>query len=200
MAAGFAGFAAATRLTGLALAPALLLLAWRRGASARELAGIALLSPLGSVAYAVYCWRRLDDPLAFLSAQEGWGGWDDRVGIYLRLFLTRPWQIVTGDVVNAVVFLNVVLLACWLASVPWIWRRLDPGIALFTTLLVVGHGLTTWVSLGRYLLPALGFYIALAVLLGRPGWRGWPRDLVVVVSTMLLALLTVLFAHGRWVI
>jgi hypothetical protein len=99
-----------------------------------------------------------------------------------------------------VIVLNVVLLAIWLISLPWVWRLLDPGIALFSTLIVVIHGAMTWVSLGRYLLPAIGFYIVAAILLTRPGWREWPRELVVVSSSLLLTMLTILFAHGFWAI
>lgn len=192
--------ATASRLAGLALPPALLLLAWRRGASPRDLLGVAVLSPLGAAAFAGYTWWRFDDPLAYFHAQQHWGGWREHVGDYLALFARQPREALLGDPRNQVIVLNVALLVVWLGSLPWTWRRLDPGIALFTTLIVVAHGVMTWVSLGRYLLPAIGFYIAAAVLLTRPGWRGWLRDIVVTGSTVLLTMLTILFAHGFWTI
>lgn len=98
-----------------------------------------------------------------------------------------------------VVLLNVALMLIWLASLPSVWRMLDPGIALFTTLVVM-QGLTSWVSLGRYLLPAIGFYMVASVLLTKPGWRLGPREAAIIVSTILLTMLTILFAHGHWVI
>jgi hypothetical protein len=81
-----------------------------------------------------------------------------------------------------------------------VWRQLDPGIALLTTLLVVMQGVMTWVSLGRYLLPAIGAFIAFAWLLERPGWRGWPRDVVIVTCAVAVTFLTVLYSHGFWAI
>ncbi|HVL25182.1 MAG TPA: mannosyltransferase family protein [Thermomicrobiales bacterium] len=198
-AALIAGMASASRVTGLALAPALLLAAWRCHASRRDLAGIVVLSPLGIVAYAAFTWRELGDPLALLTAQSGWGGWNERVLHFAKVFL-HPHETLFGDPAHLIVLLNVGLWGLWLVSLPWVWRMLDPGIALFTTLLVVGHGLTTWISLGRYLLPAIGFYMVAAVLLTRPGWRDVPRELVVVVSTILLTALTILFGHAAWVI
>jgi len=195
-----AALATSSRLAGLALPPALLLLAWRRQASVRDLAAITLISPLGAAAFAGYTWRRFNDPFAYFQAQQNWGGWQEHVGDYLVLFTRQPRETLLGDPRNQIILLNVALLVLWLASLPWVWRLLDPGIALFTTLIVIAHGVMTWVSLGRYLLPAIGFYIAAAVLLNRPGWRAWPRDITIAGSTVLLTMLTILFAHGFWTI
>lgn len=199
-AAIIAGLATSSRLAGLAMPPALLLLAWRQHASVRDLIGITLISPLGVAAFVGYTWRRFDDPLAYFHAQQHWGGWREHVGEYITLFTQHPREALLGDPRNQVIVLNVALLVIWLASLPWVWRLLDPGIALFTTLIVVAHGLMTWVSLGRYLLPAIGFYIVAAILLTRPGWREWPRDIVIAGSTVLLTMLTILFSHGFWTI
>ena len=195
-----AALATATRVSGVALPAALLLTAWTRGESRRELLTIALVSPLGIVAYMAYTWQVLGDPLAFLTAQGDWGGWRARTGHFLKVFLTSPGELLYGNVVLVVVLLNVLMGLLWLASLPWVWRNLDGGLALFTSLLVLVHGATTWNSLRRYLLPAIGFYIAAAALLARPEARGWPRDVAVAVSAMLLTMLTVIFGHGGWVI
>jgi len=200
LAAVCAALATSSRLVGLALPPALLLLAWKRDIPLRTIVGIALVSPLGTLAYALFTWRRFDDPLAYFTAQQNWGGWRDHVWYYVDLFLLHPRESLLGDPRHLVIVLNVVLLAIWITSLPWIWRLLDPGIALFTTLIVVVHGAMTWVSLGRYLLPAIGFYIVAAILLTRPGWRDWPRELAVVSSSLLLTMLTILFGHGFWAI
>ena len=50
--------------------------------------------------------------------------------------------------------------------------------------MVVVQGAITWVSLGRYILPAVGVYFVAGMLLGKPRWNGWPRDLVVISSTL----------------
>ena len=81
-----------------------------------------------------------------------------------------------------------------------VWRRLDPGTALFTTLLVAGQAAVTWVSLGRYLMPAYGVFLVAGLLLTTPRFAGWPRDLVLVGGSLLLSVLAVLFAHGFWVV
>ncbi len=189
----------ATRLVGLALPPALLLLAWRRG-KPRDLVLTALISPLGALGYMLYTWIAFDDPLAYFAAQANWGGWQEHVGYYAELFATMPREGLFGDARHAIIVLNVALALLWLASLPAVWRRLDPGIALYTTLMVVVHAAMTWVSLGRYLIVAIGFYPVVALLLTRPGWRGWPRDLVLIASTLLLAMLTILFSHGFWIV
>ncbi len=200
LAAVCAALATSSRLVGLALPPALLLLAWKRDVPLRTLIGIAIVSPLGTLAYGLFSWWRFDDPLAYFTAQQHWGGWDEHVWFYVDLFLVHPKDALLGDPRHLVIVLNVALLALWLVSLPWVWRLLDPGIALFTTLIVLIHGAMTWVSLGRYLLLAIGFYIVAGVLLARPGWRAWPRDLALVGSSLLLTMLTILFAHGFWAI
>ncbi len=218
-AAAVAGLASGTRLVGLALLPALVLLAHRRGTSMRDLAGIALLAPSGLIAYVVYLTVAFGDPLAYFAAQATWGGWDEHVRFYAELFLTRPREALGGDPRHLVIVLNVAVAVLFLALLPRAWRSLDPGLALFTTLLVVVQTAFTWVSLGRYLLPAVGVWMVAAALLtgttvagtrggtaaargedGSRSWPGWARDGFVVGSALLLALLTILFNHGFWVV
>ncbi|AKG24742.1 mannosyltransferase family protein [Calothrix sp. 336/3] len=69
---GFWGaIATATRPTGLALIPALLLTAWqqRRSPSA-YLAAVS--TTLGVIAFSIYCTIRFGNPTAFIQAQKGW--------------------------------------------------------------------------------------------------------------------------------
>src|SRR5213078_4494366 len=72
--AGIAGgLACATRLLGLALLPALLLLLWPRGRrDVWRLAPLLLLLPAAIGAYAVYLQWKLGDAFAFSSAQVQW--------------------------------------------------------------------------------------------------------------------------------
>jgi hypothetical protein len=195
-----AGLASASRLVGLALAPALLFMAWRRRTSLRDLIGIAVLSPVGTLAYGLYTWRRFDHPLAYFDAQATWGGWDEHVRFYAELFVLHPRQALLGDPRHLIILLNTALGLLALALLPKVWKTCDEGLALFTTLLVVVQFAFTWVSLGRYLLPAAGLYLAAAALLTQPRWSGWARDAVVVGSTLVLAVLTVLYTHAFWVV
>ena len=199
-AAILAALASATRLVGLALLPALLLLAWRRRAPRRELLTILIVSPLGALAYAAYLAWAVGDPFAYFRAQATWGDWNDHVRFYASLFLLHPRDALFGDPRHLIILLNVATGLLFLALLPRVWRLLDPGTALFTTLLVLVQGAATWVSLGRYVLPAFGVWIVAGALLTRPRWSGWPRDAIIAASAILLATLTVLFGHGFWVV
>lgn len=199
-AACVAGLASGSRLVALALTPALLLLAHRRGAAKRTLVEIAVLGPSGLLLFFAYCWRRFDDPLAYFHAQATWGGWSEHVRFYAELFARHPKEALSGDPRHLVIVLNVALALLFIAALPAVWRRLDPATALFTTLLIVVQGSFTWVSLGRYLLPAVGVYLVAGQWLAHPRWRGWPRDALLLCLAMTLSVLTVLYAHGFWVI
>jgi hypothetical protein len=194
-----AGLASATRLFGLALVPALLIMAWRRPARSRDLVTIALLGPAGTLAYFAYCGWTLGNPAAPLDAQEDWGGWNLRFWHYVKLLSLHPRATLWGDPRELSIVLNVAIAALFLMTLPWVWRLLDPGLALFTTT-VLGQVFVSWVSLGRYLLPAVGVYIIGGFLLTRPGWRGWPRDAIVLGSAILLGVLAVLYSHGYWIV
>ncbi len=216
LAALVAGLATGSRLVGLAIAPALVFLAWRRGEPLRELVWTAVVSVWGVVAYFGYLWVETGNPLAYFSAQANWGNWSDYVWYYLDFLIRDPVGYFTGDERRLVIALNVVLGLGALAVLPLVWRWLDSATALLTTLLVVVQFANTWVSLGRYLLPAIGVTIVVAALLegARPGDRPETlrssarlprsstvtRDLTLVVSTALLVLLMALFAAGFWVV
>ena len=119
---------------------------------------------------------------------------------YAELFARQPREALGGDPGHLVILLNLALAVIFLAALPTVWRTLDPGLAAFTTLLIVVQSAFTWVSLGRYLLPAVGVYLIAGAILTRSRWSGWPRDTLIVGSTLLLAVLAVLYAHGYWVV
>src|SRR5438128_1048888 len=66
-----AGLALLTRPTGIALLPALALLAWRERDRLRALASLAV-SLIMFAAYPLYLWQAEGDPWAFLHAQRIW--------------------------------------------------------------------------------------------------------------------------------
>lgn len=66
----FGSLATATRITGLALIPTFLFVAWREKRSlSAYLAG--LISSLGIASYSLYCWIKFQAPLAFIDVQLG---------------------------------------------------------------------------------------------------------------------------------
>src|SRR5204862_4107721 len=71
LAGGAAGLAMLTRPTGIALLPALALLAWHERDRLRALGGLAL-APVLFAAYPMYLWIAEDDPWGFLHAQRLW--------------------------------------------------------------------------------------------------------------------------------
>ena len=195
-----AGLASGSRLVGLALLPALLFMAYRRGTFRRDYVAMCLLAPSGLIAFFVYLWHVYGDPLAYFHTQSEWGGWNEHVRHYAELFVKHPKGALTGDARDLIILFNVVLALVFVAFLPMVWRRLDPGTALFTTLLIVVQGVMTWVSLGRYILPAFGVYFVAGIMLAKPRWSGWPRDAIVILSALALALLTILYAYGFWVV
>jgi hypothetical protein len=58
----------------------------------------------------------------------------------------------------------------------------------------------TWVSLGRYLLPAIGVYLVAGRWLADPRRSPWTRDWVIAAGTIAMTTLLILFAHGFWVV
>ncbi len=201
MAAGLvAGLATATRLVGLALIPALLYLAYKRKISLLEMLTSIGLSCYGVLAFGVYSAFRTGNPFQYFEAQAEWGDWSDHVRYYAELFITNPREAIGGDPRHLVIMLNVILFAIALAWLPAVWRRLDPATALFTTLIVVVQGVMTWVSLGRYLLPAIGIYLVAGRWLADPKRSPWTRDWIVATGTIALTTLMILFAHGVWVV
>lgn len=198
-AALFVGLATATRVTGLALVPAVLWLAFRNRESIQKLVGLAALSVSGILAYMIYSWYAMDSPIAFLTAQEDWGGWQHRFGQFLEVFFLRPNELLTGDHVYPIAFINFVLLVVSLVSIPFMWRRLDPGMAMYSTL-VISQGAVSIISFGRMMIPAFGVHIVIALWLAGSGWKSTLRQAVVVGSAMVMTLLAVLYAQGKWVI
>ncbi len=198
-----AGLASSTRLLGLALAPAILLLAWKRGARPRDAAISTFLSVSGAVLYGLYCWWKFDNPFAYFEAQATWGGWDEHVRFYAELFFLHPRQTLGGRPEDLIVLIDVLVAMGYVALLPVVWRRLDPGLAMFSTLIILVQGAFVWVSLGRYVLPAAGVYLAAALLVTGDGdasrWR-LLREPLVVCSSLLLSWLAVLYALGFWVV
>ncbi len=192
--------ASLTRLAGLGLAPALLWGAWKDGVRGWRLAATGLLPFGGFLAYSIYTALWHDDPLAYFTAQQNWGGWDEHVRFYAELFVRRPREVLQGDPRHLVIVFNLALALVFLALLPVVWKRLPPAIAMFTVVTVVAHVVITWVSLGRYLLPAIGVYLVLGAIVATPRWSGWARDALFAALAILLTTLTILFSRGFWIV
>jgi Gpi18-like mannosyltransferase len=199
LAAVVVAFATATRVTGVFLIPTLLLLAWKHREPLRNLMVTALISTLGIVSYMAYTWWALGDPIAFLTAQQGWGGFQDRTWIYVQGFVDAPLRWFTGDHGNTIMLFNAALfVACLVALIPMA-KRIPLGITVFSALVIL-QTVVSIQSMGRYLLPAIGVYMVLAILVHQSRFPAFWRDIVLVPSSILLTTLFLLYAEALWIV
>jgi hypothetical protein len=213
------GLAVGTRLLGLALLPALVILLWRRGV--RGLAPLALL-PGALGLYALYLHQHFGDALAFQHAEQGfWQRHTSRLGP-----ITGTWDVLksaeqgTANILrhlppqlgapngygwaykwsiwNVVHFLLLVV-AIWLT---WLaWKRLGPAFAAYsaTTLIVIVSAPTAVIPLGsipRFLLADFPIFLVLGDLVAS---RPRLREILLVTFGAIGAAAAIAFAHGAWV-
>jgi hypothetical protein len=190
LAGGLGALAVATRLLGLALLPALLLLLRPRDRSLRELARpLPLLAlPAAAGAYALYLEHRLGDWNAFTDVQTEppWnrhtptlgpigGLWESAESAYhgaaqLLLHLPRTGERLDRFDQIAVWFVLHFLILLAALALTWVaWRRLGAAFGLYslTTLAVLLSSPPDWFplqSVPRYLLGDFPIFLALASL------------------------------------
>jgi hypothetical protein len=215
-----AGLALLTRAFGLALLPALALLAWRSPDRRRAFTGLAV-APLLAAAYPLVLWRQIDEPWAFLDAQDSWnrrltwlgplqGVWDGAraawagvrqivVGADGRIY----WPIADAEplhaaMVNLSAFLYLVLFSVLTVVA---WRRFGAPYGLFAALsllLPLSVPSERWplLSLPRFGLIVFPLFLALAAVAG-----GRPRlhAAIVAVSALLLGVAVVQWVTWQWV-
>jgi Gpi18-like mannosyltransferase len=165
-----------------------------------------LLIPAGLGLYAWYCWARFGDPLAFSHAQTHWdrllsapwtGLWRQVVGVW-QAAPASFFQV--HDLLDLAATLFVILLL-WLG-----WRRLPLSYSLFTLallatmLLFPGGGSTGYLdplaSNQRFALEVFPAFLTLGLLVRRPT----THQVLLVVFSALLAVLTLVFISGRWLV
>ncbi len=191
------GLAAASRLTGLALLPFLVieLLGVRRALrSVWQLIVPPLLIGLGFFTYLLTNLLVLGDPLAFVTVQREhwshslaapWVGFADAVrGISWRV----PWEKLTvggGEIAGGIVAYATTTLS---------WLRLRPADAAYATVVTaMVTFLPFWLSIPRYL---LGLY-PLFLLAGRVSSR-WLSLPIVALSFAALVVFGLAFGRGYW--
>jgi hypothetical protein len=191
----------ATRAPGLALAPALGLLYLERiGFDRRRVRPDVLwlgLSVLGPFLFYTYLHVQFGDPWLAFKATRVVGWWQGGFSLKPVERAVRSMRSIenlrTGQF--PVVFnLNLLAAALGLASLVAVLRRQPLAWSVFATL-IVASGVLQPGGWGRYVLPAFPVFLAWALgLENRVAFAG-----VVVLSTLLLALLTILYTHWYWV-
>ncbi len=210
------GLAILTRAAGLALLPALALLAWRNRDRLRSLSGVALALPVGAI-YPLVLWQQLGDPWAFTNAQDRWhrhvsaagplgGIWDGLVAGWrgLEQFVVGHGTHVSGvspmhaaaENLQALVFL-VLLLALTAVA----WRRFGAAYGLFATVslaIPLSYPSSRWplLSLPRFGLVIFPLFLALAALTAA---RPRAHTAVVACSALFLGVAVVQWALWQWV-
>lgn len=216
-----AGLAALARLGGVALLPALALLAWRARDRRRAFAGL-LAAPLLWLSYPLWLWLQIGEPLALFRAQEGiwqrhvsaagplgglWQGLDAGwAGIRQLLsgsHTTRYWEAVTDTDPLRVAAINLEQLAftvLFVALTVVAWRRLGAPYGLFAAVglaLPLSVPSERWplLSMSRFGLVLFPLFLALASAGARPRLHA----AIVSVSALLLGVAVVQWALWQWV-
>jgi Dolichyl-phosphate-mannose-protein mannosyltransferase len=210
------GLAILTRAAGLALLPALAILAWRNRDRLRALGGLALALPVAAI-YPLVLWQQLDDPFAFTDAQDRWhrhfsragpfgGLWDGLVAGWrgLEQFIVGHGTHVAGVSARHAAAENLqaaVFLLVFLALTVVAWRRFGAPYGLFAAVslaIPLSYPSSRWplLSLPRFGLVIFPFFLALAALT-----EGRPRAHAAVVgcSAFFLGIAVVQWALWQWV-
>jgi hypothetical protein len=219
------GLAVATRLMGLALVPALIVLLWPRHRSRREASRLApvLLLPLALAGYALYLQHRFGAATAFVDAQTGepWnrelsvlgplsGVWEAaaqawHASVELALHLPRGQNAPDGyHQLDVWAFWNVVHFALLVvaALLTWLaWKRLGPAFGLYSaSVLVIATSapaqFVPLTSLPRFLLADFPALLALAGILEH---RPRLRVAVLLLFAATSAVAAVAFSRHVWV-
>jgi hypothetical protein len=213
------GLAMLTRIAGLALLPAIVLLAWRAPDRRRALLDMCV-APLLAVLYPLWLQLKLH---AFFAAFAGESGWNRDVspfGPFAGLWqgLRAGWagveQLATGDRTHAywpashsdplyVAAHNLEDLAFLLVFAALgivAWRRLGAAYGIFVLgslaiALSAPHKGYPLLSMPRFCLVLFPAFLALADLTGEPR----RERAVLVLSSVFLAVATVQWSFGLWV-
>jgi hypothetical protein len=211
-----AGLAILTRAAGLALLPALALLAWRHRDRLRALGGVGLAIPVAAI-YPLVLWQQVGDPWAFADAQDRWhrhfsqagplgGLWDGLVAGWrgLEQFVVGHGTHVAGVDPRHAAAENLqaaVFLVFFLALTVVAWRRFGEAYGVFAAVSLViplSYPSSRWplLSLPRFGLVIFPFFLALAALT-----KGRPRahTAVVACSAVFLGVAVAQWALWQWV-
>jgi hypothetical protein len=163
--AGILGaFASGTRVIGVLLAPALLILSWQmyRSLQIRKILGLMLV-PLGLVAYMLYSWWACGDPLAFKHAEVRWGRGEFVFFLTpLIKYLIHPYTILEPWHFN---LLNAASALLCFFCVYVLVRRREWALAAYAFMAIflpLSSGILQ--SLDRYVLIIFPMFMALAMV------------------------------------
>jgi hypothetical protein len=156
--------ASGTRLTGVFLLPALLVLSWQmyRSLQIKKILGLMLI-PLGLIAYMFYSWWLSGDALAFKHASEAWNRKPEIFFVVPVIkYLLNPQNIAGSWNVH---LLNGVCILLCVACIYILAKRREWALALYTLLSIIPP-LSSGVmqSFERYTMGFFPVFIALGIV------------------------------------
>jgi Mannosyltransferase (PIG-V) len=197
------GLAILTRVTGVALLPALALLGWQQRDRLRALAGLALAVPVAAI-YPLVLWQQVDDPWAFWGAQDLWHRHFSPAGPLGGIWNALTNWTPSGAGPQHAIAVNVeglVALVLFVVLTVVAWRRFGAAYGLFAAVslaIPLSYPSSRWplLSLPRFGLVIFPFFLALAALAaGRPR----VHTAIVALSSLFLGVAVVQWALWQWV-
>jgi len=184
-------FASATRLAGLFLIPALLILYWQRyrGRGLRPQLMSFGLMPLGLIAFMIYLRQTTGNALAFFDIQAAWGHAPNFFLRPLFNYLMNPLVLAERWDFRLLNFCAVVLALVCCGVLLW-RRRWAPAVYGLISLIVPLSATLSLQSMARYVMVIFPVFFALASA-GR--LHCWDQ-IIRVLFVSLLTVMTVLFA------
>ncbi len=207
-AGGAAGLAILTRVAGVALLPALLLLAWRAPDRRRALLSLALAPALAS-SHLLVVWNSRGGLGDLVHAQALWQRHLSPAGPLGGIWhgVGKGWTTITElgdpggpDLLWPSELLNVAFLVLFLWLTVVAWRRLGAPYGLFAAVslalpLSFPAGPSPLLSLPRFGLVVFPFFLALGTI----GDSRRVHRVIVAVSAVLLVLATVQWVRWGWI-
>jgi hypothetical protein len=208
----FGALASATRVTGILLLIPFVYeyarysnFSWRK-ADVRGFIGLALI-PLGLLTYMVYLHSTVGDALAFGHYQAAWQKvftlrlWAGAFESIRQILIVQPWASFF-EVHNVI---NLTTLVIFLGSTVLVARRLPAAYALYLvafwcvtlTSPAIANGYPVpLISMSRYVVTLFPVFMVWGTLGSRRTWH----DMYLVLATAFLAVFTVQFLIGGWII
>ena len=204
-AAVLAGFAVATRSSGIILLPVLLWELWRCRRPRRflvEAVPLSIIATSGLWLYIIYLGIAFRHPMAFAEGQTAFHDNTTMLARLLSALTLEPFgKISLTDISPAgldrwFTLIFIALIACsWFVGI-------GPGATLFAVMLLalpyltLGGGPAGFTSMARFNIVSFPLFVVMALLANR--WR-WAVAGIVGILGGLLMMYTALFAQGQWV-
>lgn len=199
MAGLLGGLATLTKSNGILLTIPFALefyLAWRAGLARWWRVVFGALIPAGAGAFALYCWSRFGDPLAFAHAQSVWHRTAQAPWVTLANAvggLIHPSS--TGGVASSHLLLNLAAVVVFIGLLIPIFRMLPMSYGLYSAAVIV-YFLIFAVAGSTFALQGDGRYVLMVfpafMVLGALARRRWMHEGFLMLS---LPLLTILAGH-----